>query len=336
MEIKENYSLKNHNTFAIDARARYYAAPLSVEELMGLLGIPELRSLKKLIIGQGSNMLFTMDFEGLVIHPSMLGKSIISNDGRDVIVKSGAGENWDGFVQWTVENSFAGLENLSSIPGDVGACPVQNIGAYGVEVGDLIEKIEAIKIENGKTRLFSGKECKFAYRESVFKKELKDQYIICSVFFKLSTCSNFNINYGALKDELSKFDIISLSTIRQAIVNIRGSKLPDPKNLPNAGSFFKNPSISKTHADELKAKYPGIVHFANPDGSVKLAAAWLIDYLGWKGKINNHAGVHEKQALVLVNVGNATGNDILELARAIKSSVLEEFGVDLEFEVNLV
>jgi UDP-N-acetylmuramate dehydrogenase len=336
MEIKSEYSLFGHNAFAIDVKAKFYAAPSSTDELAGLLCIPEFKALKKLIIGGGSNMLFTRDFDGLVIHPEIKGKSILSTSGNDVVVRAGAGENWDELVQWAVDKSFGGIENLSSIPGDVGACPVQNIGAYGVEVGDLITGVETIEMNSGKIRVFSKEECKFAYRESVFKGELKERYIISSVLFKLSLVPRFNLNYGAIKEELAKFDEIKLSTVRQAIVNIRAAKLPDPTFIPNAGSFFKNPSITKAQADKLKLKFPGLVHFPNPDGSVKLAAAWMIDQLGWKGKSSHRAGVHDKQALVLVNKGNATGNDILELAAQIRESVLKEFGVELEYEVSVV
>jgi UDP-N-acetylmuramate dehydrogenase len=336
MEIKENYPLKSLNTFAIDIKSKFYAAPSSIVELTELLSISIYKPLKKLIIGGGSNLLFTKDFDGMVIHPILKEKTIIEKSAEYIIVKAGAGENWDEFVQWTVENSIAGIENLSLIPGTIGACPVQNIGAYGVEVGDLIEKVEAIEIESGTIREFANNECKFGYRESIFKQELKGRYIITSGFFKLALRPDFKINYGALKEELAKFDEISLSTVRQAIINIRESKLPNPVASPNAGSFFKNPSVSKELADDLKSKFPEMVSYTNTDGSVKLAAGWLIDRLGWKGKTLNDAGVHEKQALVLVNKGNATGNQILELASKIKKSVFQTFGVELEYEVNIV
>jgi UDP-N-acetylmuramate dehydrogenase len=291
--------------------------------------------LKKLVIGGGSNILFTCDFDGLVIYPAIKGKTIIHKNEDEVLVRVGSGENWDEFVEWTINNSFAGLENLSLIPGTVGACPIQNIGAYGVEVSELIEKVEAIEFKTGIIRKFSSQECKFGYRNSVFKKELKDQFIITAVYFKLNLKPEFKTHYGSIQEELQKYGELNLVNIRRAIIDIRQSKLPDPEIIPNAGSFFKNPVIPLKQAELLKSKFPGIVCYKAEEGFEKIAAGWMIDFLGWKGKTHKGAGVHEKQALVLVNKQNATGNDIIELATKIKESVYQTFGLDLEFEVNI-
>jgi UDP-N-acetylmuramate dehydrogenase len=336
MDLKSNFPLKAFNSLGIDVKAKLFAEPVTFDELIKILKEPDLKKERKLILGGGSNVLFISDFDGLVIHPQLFEKTIIEKKANYVIVNAQAGEIWDSFVEWTIHYSFAGLENLSLIPGTVGACPVQNIGAYGVEVGDLIEKVEAIEIETGKIRRFSNEECKFGYRNSIFKNEIKDQYIITSVYFKLSQIPEFKINYGALKDELANSGQINLKTVRQAIINIRQSKLPDPKLIPNAGSFFKNPSIPKEIADNLKLKYPEMVCYNNSDGTVKVAAGWLIEYLAWKGKTHHGAGVHEKQALVLINKNFATGKEILELANKIKESIILTFGIELEFEVNVI
>ena len=336
MELNQHYSLKSYNTFAIDVLAKYFISPSTVEEILDALSNDMAKGEKKLILGGGSNILFTGDFDGLVIHPDLKGKSIIEKSGGQVLVQAMAGENWDEFVAWTVDHSFAGLENLSLIPGTVGACPVQNIGAYGVEAGDLIEKLVAVEISTGKIVEFSRADCKFAYRNSIFKQEIKNQFIITSVFFRLNLNPVFNTHYGQLGEELIKLGPVSLSTVRQAVIHIRQSKLPDPESIPNAGSFFKNPFVPAEKARRLKTKFPDMISYPDETGFVKLAAAWLIDHLGWKGKIINGAGVHDKQALVLVNHHQANGHQILELASKIKESVYKEFEVELEFEVNII
>jgi UDP-N-acetylmuramate dehydrogenase len=335
MDIKNNFSLKTYNTFSIDVIAKYFISPQSIEELKLVIENDDFKRLKKLIIGGGSNILFKQDFEGLVIHPSIKVKSVINKNEESVLIKAGAGENWDEFVEWAVNNSFAGLENLSLIPGTVGACPIQNIGAYGVEVGELIEKVEAIELKTGIFREFSNLECNFGYRNSIFKKELKDQCIITAVYFRLNLKPEFKTHYGSIQDELKKYGELNLLNIRRAIIDIRQSKLPDPEIIPNAGSFFKNPVVPVKQAEQLKSKFPGIVCYKAEEGFEKIAAGWMIDYLDWKGKTHKGAGVHEKQALVLVNKQNATGEAIIELASLIKESVCQTFGLELEFEVNI-
>jgi UDP-N-acetylmuramate dehydrogenase len=336
MELKNNFSLKSFNTFSIDVKARHFAAPETIEELRQILNNQELSNLKTFILGGGSNILFTDDFDGLIIHPSIKGKSIVKSDHDYVYVKAGAGEIWDEFVEWTVNNSYGGLENLSLVPGTIGACPVQNIGAYGVEVGELIEKVEAIDLKTGILREFSREECKFDYRNSIFKHELKGQYLIVTVYFKLCLNPEFKTHYGSVQQEIQQLGEINLINIRKAIIKIRQSKLPDPELLPNAGSFFKNPIIPDEQAYLLIKKFPGIVHYNATDGYKKIAAGWMIDYLSWKGKVHKGAAVHENQALVLVNKNNASGKEILELANKIQESVFKEFGINMEFEVNIL
>ncbi len=336
MEFLRNYLLKEKNTFNIDARAKLYVAPTSIEELRTVVTNEILKNEQLLILGGGSNVLFVSDFNGLVVQPDILGKEIIKETENEVWVKSNAAEDWDELVAWTVNQEFGGLENLSLIPGSVGACPVQNIGAYGVEVAELIEKVEAIEISTGKLLEFSNAECEFGYRNSVFKNKLKGKFIITSVIFKLQKCPEFKTHYGSVNAELKKIGDVSLPSIRQAVINIRESKLPIPEIIPNAGSFFKNPVVDNKKFSTLKEKFPEIVAYQTDEGSYKLAAGWMIDYLGWKGKTYGGAAVHEKQALVLVNKNNAAGNDVVELAKRVRQSVNEMFGVELEFEVNLI
>jgi len=336
MKVYTNYSLKNYNTFGIEASAQYFIAPITIEELYEVLQMTEFAIKKKLILGGGSNILFTNNFDGLVIHLQNKGKKIISENNNETLIKVQAGENWDEFVEWTVNKGYGGLENLSLIPGNVGACPIQNIGAYGVEVGDCIEKVETIEISSHKIKDFTNADCEFGYRNSAFKNQLKNQYIITSVYFKLSKSPILETHYGSVEEELKKMGEISLKTVRKAIINIRESKLPNPSEMPNAGSFFKNPIVSKKQADKLKEKFPEINLYRTETSDIKLAAGWMIDYLGWKGKTFEEAIVHNKQALVLINKGNANGNQIINLAEKIRSDVYENFGVMLEFEVNIV
>jgi UDP-N-acetylmuramate dehydrogenase len=337
MHIEKHISLKPFNTFAIDVEAESLAIAESAVEIQGLLSKQEYFNKKKLVLGGGSNVLFLNHFDGLIIQPAINEKTIVSCNDDSVIVKAGAGENWDNFVQWTINHSFGGLENLSLIPGNVGACPIQNIGAYGVEASDFIHKVEAIRISDGTLACFSQKECRFGYRESIFKQEFKNLYIITHVYFKLNSSPVYKTHYGSVAEEIKKIgQPVNLHSIRTAIISIRQSKLPDPEILPNAGSFFKNPVISVSKADDLKKAYPGIVCYDSIPGKVKIAAGWLIDFLGWKGKEHKGAAVHQHQALVLINKKNASGIEILELANEIKRSVLQTFGIDLEFEVNIV
>ena len=336
MEIFKDYPLKDKNTFGIDAIAKQYAKPKSIEELAEIISSDVFDSNQFFILGGGSNVLFTGHFDGLIIHPEIKGKTVVSEDENYVLVKANAGENWDSFVEWTVNKGYSGLENLSLIPGTVGASPIQNIGAYGVEVGDLIDKLEAYEISSGKIKEFVHDDCDFAYRNSVFKGNLRNKYVIISVYYSLSKKPIFKTHYGSVEEELKKMGDLNLNNIRQAIINIRESKLPPPEVCPNAGSFCKNPLVSALHADKLKVKFPEIVMYKAENNQYKLAAGWMIDYLGWKGKSFGGAAVHDKQALVLVNKANASGNEIIYLAGQIKKSVADKFDVDLEFEVNIL
>lgn len=335
IEIHENYSLKNKNSFKIDVNSDYFAIPKSALQIQGLIAQKKFKNIPTLILGGGCNILFTDNFKGLIINPQIKGLGVEDKTHEHVIVKAGAGENWDSFVEWTVKHGYGGIENLSLIPGTVGASPVQDIGAYGVEVKNVIIKVNAIELDTGKFRVFNNEECKFIYRGSIFKNELKGKYIITDVYFKLRKKPTFITNYGNIGQELSKFDKIDLKTVRQAVINIRETKLPDPENIPNAGSFFKNPVVSKQKYDELLKQFPDLVSYPIEKNQVKLAAGWLIDYCAWKGKSIGQAGVHKKQALVLVNNGNANGKEILFLAEEIRKSVAQEFVVDLDFEVNI-
>jgi len=336
MEVYRNFSLKKYNTFGIEAFAKYFVAPSNISELENILRDVDFKSESKLILGSGSNMLFINNFDGIVIHPGIMGKSLVTENKDEIIIKANAGENWDELVEWTVEKGFGGLENLSLIPGTVGACPIQNIGAYGVEVADCIDKVEVMDISSCKIKEFTNADCKFGYRNSIFKSQFKNQTIITAVYFKLSKNPTLKTHYGSVEDELKKMGEISLSNVRKAIINIRESKLPNPIEIPNAGSFFKNPMISAEHAALLKQEFPEISSYKTETSDVKLAAGWMIDYLGWKGKTLGGAGVHEKQALVLVNKNNATGDQIIKLAEKIKENVFQTFGVKLEFEVNII
>ena len=334
--ILRNISLKNYNTFALDYKADCLISVKSEKETVQVL--KKSGSLKEplLILGGGSNILFTRDFKGTIIHPEIEGLSIEEEHPEFVIVSAGAGINWDKFVEWSIERGYGGLENLSLIPGSVGASPVQNIGAYGAEVKDTIVSVRAISLADDSIREFSHQECSFGYRDSIFKGELKGKYLITKVFYRLSTHPLLNTGYGSLKQEAEKLGPLSLKTVRQAVINIRKSKLPDPEIISNAGSFFKNPVVNKKEAENLKNKYTLMPVYSDPSGGIKLAAGWLIDQCGWKGKRIGDAGVHDKQALVLVNYGNASGKEILALSESIKKSVFDKFGIELQMEVEMI
>ncbi len=338
MEILKNYSLKAHNSFAINVDAKYFARVASMKDLLEVKDFIVKNNCQFMILGGGSNILFMNDYDGLIISNKLSGIEIIKEDENHVYVKAQAGENWDGFVSWCVENNLAGLENLSLIPGSVGASPIQNIGAYGVEMKDCFVELEAFHWESGETKKWVYKDCEFGYRNSIFKNELKGKVVILSVTFRLDKKPVINMDYGAIKEEIKQMGVekISIRAIRDAVISIRESKLPDPKEIGNAGSFFKNPVVSEKQFQSLKETYPKIVSYQLPDGNHKLAAGWLIDQAGWKGRRVGDSGVHEKQALVLVNHGNATGKEIVQLAANIEKSVKERFNVDLEREVNLV
>ena len=336
MIIKENISLLSYNTFGIDAKADYFIEYNSVEELQTALKSEIVKSNRLLHIGGGSNLLFMKDFKGVILHSAINFIKKVSEDTDTVMLEAGAVVDWDDFVAYTVENGWGGVENLSLIPGEVGASAVQNIGAYGVEVQDVILKVNAVEIETGEPKTFSVEDCQYGYRESIFKKELKGKYIITSVLFKLQKQPEYKLNYQHLEAEVLKNGDINLQNIRQTIIAVRESKLPDPKIFGNAGSFFMNPVISKAHFNELLAQYPQMPHYFVSETEEKVPAGWLIDQCGWKGKQIGNAGVHDKQALVLVNKGGATGAEIVYLAEQIQASVKSRFGIELRAEVNYI
>ena len=336
MQVQQNYPLKKHNSFGIDAYAKYFAAFSNVTEFSDLLTTYD-SQLTTLIIGGGSNILFTKNFEGLVLKNEIGGIHTVHEDEDHIYVKAGAGENWHRFVLHCINHNFAGVENLSLIPANIGATPMQNIGAYGVEIKDVFHSLEAFHLKEKKIVTFTLNDCEFGYRESVFKKKYKDQFVILNVTYRLNKVPHYNISYGAIKEELEKLNVeISIGAISQAVINIRSNKLPDPDVTGNAGSFFKNPEISKPEFQELKQIYPDIVGYDLESGNVKLAAGWLIEQCGWKGYRKGDAGCHPTQALVLVNYGNATGKEIYNLSTEIKQSVKEKFNVELEREVNII
>lgn len=326
-------SLKEYNTFHIDAKTSAFATFSSLEELQSVDTTQKL-----LILGGGSNILFTKDFDGLILKNEIKGIEVINEDADHIYVKVGAGENWHQFVTYCIHHDMAGVENLSLIPGNVGATPMQNIGAYGVEIKEVFESLEAYHLKEKHVQTFSANDCEFGYRESIFKRKLKDQFAILSVTFRLNKIPSFNTSYGAIEQELQKMGVkeLSIRAISQAVINIRTSKLPDPNVIGNAGSFFKNPSVDKEKFESLKKDFPSIVGYTVSPTTVKLAAGWLIENCGWKGYRKGDAGVHEKQALVLVNYGHAKGSEVYELSEQILRSVEMKFGVVLEREVNIV
>lgn len=331
--MQTNVSLKPYNTFGIDTKAKRFASFSSADELLSLTTNEN----NLLILGGGSNILFTKDFDGLVLKNEIRGIEIVKEDEHHVYVKAGAGENWHQFVLFCIERNLAGVENLSLIPGNVGASPMQNIGAYGVEIKDVFHDLEAFNISTKKISTFTHTDCQFGYRESVFKNKYKGQYIILTVTYRLNKVPDFNTSYGAIADELKVIGKgVSIQTISQAVINIRSSKLPDPKKTGNAGSFFKNPTLPFSEYEVLKNHHPGIPAYPQEDGSVKIAAGWLIEQCGWKGFRRGDAGCHERQALVLVNYGHASGKEIYNLSEDIRVSVLQKFSVNLEREVNII
>jgi UDP-N-acetylmuramate dehydrogenase len=337
MIVRENYSLKKLNTFNIDASAQYFAELSTLDDIIEVLSEPKFARTQKLILGGGSNLLFTKNFDGIVLKNNLKGIELIKEDKDFYYVRSAAGEVWHEFVMHCIENNYAGLENLSLIPGNVGASPMQNIGAYGIEIKDCFYELEALHIADKTIHKFNNVDCKFGYRESVFKHEFKNQFIITSVTFKLLKKPSLNTSYGAIEAELKAMNVneVSIQAISQAVCNIRSSKLPNPKEIGNAGSFFKNPVVTTEHFNELKVKFPNIVSYPTSN-AYKLAAGWLIEQCDWKGKRVGDAGVHKLQALVLVNYGNAKGNEILDLSQRIMDSVKDKFGVELEREVNII
>lgn len=342
MEIKSNISLQPYNTFGIHVKASSFAEAFSVDDIRQTLDYLKTHPQPLLIIGGGSNVLFTQDFNGLVLKNALGGIAVIKVEHKHVLVKVAAGENWHEFVLWSIENNYAGIENLSLIPGCVGASPMQNIGAYGVEIKDVFVELEAIEIATGSIKTFTNSDCAFGYRESIFKNTLRNQYIITAVTFRLQNLNtfpayHFHTDYGDIKAALHEMMMFepTLKAVSDAVIKIRSSKLPDPKVLGNAGSFFKNPVIPLEQFNQLKYHYPLIPSYPAGDAAVKVPAGWLIEQCGWKGKQVGNTGAHAKQALVLVNYGNASGSEIIQHARAIMHSVKEKFGISIEPEVNI-
>jgi len=338
MQIRENISLKPYHTFGIDVKAKELAIFETIAELEELIARkPENRN-RKLVLGGGSNLLFTKNFEGIILKNEIKGIEIIKDDGENIYLKVGAGENWHQLVIYCVKHGYAGIENLSLIPGNVGASPMQNIGAYGVEIKDVFHQLEAFHIDDKTRKTFSKEECEFGYRESAFKRKHKDQFVITSVTYRLNKQQKYNTSYGAIQQELEKIGVreLSIGAISQAVINIRSSKLPDPKEIGNAGSFFKNPQITNHEFHELTQMHPDTIGFPAGENHTKLAAGWLIEQCGWKGFRKGDAGCYSKQALVLVNYGNAKGAEIFELSEEIIHSVKQKFNVALEREVNII
>ena len=335
--IQENVNIQAYNTFGVDCNAKYFARFRSIKELQDLIANPILKTHEILILGGGSNLLFTKDFDGIVLKNELEGIFNVKEDKDNVWVEAMAGETWHNFVLFAIDNDFGGIENLSLIPGSVGAAPMQNIGAYGVEIKDVFHELEAIHIETGEMVRFTKKRCKFGYRESIFKNILKGQYIITSVTLKLTKNHETNTSYGAIEKLLWEKNVKNptIKHISDAVIEIRKSKLPDPALIGNSGSFFKNPVISLAKFEKLQDKFPEIAHYKLPDNQVKLAAGWLIEQAGWKGKTYENYGVHKNQALVLVNYGGAEGKDIYNLSDEILMDIKTKFNVDLEREVNI-
>lgn len=337
--MEENISLKPYNTFGIDAKAKYFIRIRTEKDFQELIRTKIYQDNPSLILGGGSNVLFTKDYDGLIIKDEIKGISVEDETDDVIHIKSFAGENWHEFVMYCVQNNYGGIENLSLIPGTTGAAPMQNIGAYGVEMKEVVKKVDAIDKINGSHRSFTNEECHFGYRESVFKQELKEKYFISSVTLTLTKRNHvLNINYGAINDTLKMMNVThpTIQSISDAVIHIRKSKLPDPAQTGNAGSFFKNPTIPWQHYNDLKERYPSIPGYPSENQMIKVPAGWLIEQCNWKGKRINEVGVHSQQALVLVNYGDAKGEAILALSLNVKSSVKEKFNIDLTTEVNII
>jgi UDP-N-acetylmuramate dehydrogenase len=339
MEILRNISLKSYNTFGIDVKTAYFAEFSNENELPYLLNLTEKTNLPYYLLSGGSNVLFVDDFPGIIIHVNLKGIKKIDETDDHVFVQVMAGENWEDFVELCLENNWGGIENLTLIPGNVGTSPMQNIGAYGVEIKDSFHQLQALELKTGEIKTFNKEQCRFGYRDSYFKNDGRGNYLILSVCFRLTRKNHIlNTTYGIINQELDKLGVKhpGLNDVANVIRSIRRSKLPDPAELGNAGSFFKNPMITQKHYNSLKSEYPEIPGFIDASGKIKTAAAWFIDKAGWKGYRKGDTGVHKMQALVLINYGKASGNDILSLSEEIQKSVKEKFGVNLEREVNLV
>ncbi|MFT5846013.1 MAG: UDP-N-acetylmuramate dehydrogenase [Psychroserpens sp.] len=337
MNVQNDISLKPYNTFGIDVKAKYFISISSVEDLKKVFSSEKFP--QKFILGGGSNMLLTKDIDALVIHLNLKGKTVIEHTENEVLVQCQAGENWHEFVLWVLEHNFGGLENLSLIPGNVGTSPIQNIGAYGVELKDTFHACEALNLETLAIETFTNTDCKFGYRNSIFKQDVKGKYIIINVTFKLTTNEHkLHTNYGAITSELEDNSINqpTIQDVSKAVIAIRESKLPNPKEIGNSGSFFKNPVISKEAFLKLQNNFPDAPHYIVSETEIKVPAGWLIEQAGFKGKRFGNYGVHKKQALVVVNYGGASGKDIFELSKLIQKTVARIFGIPIEAEVNII
>lgn len=335
--IQTNVDISSFTTFGLPARVKQFATFSSVDELKQLLQQkPENTPL--MLLGGGSNVLFTQDFDGLLLKNEIMGFEIVEKSGDDVLVKAGAGENWHSFVIRTINLNLGGLENLSLIPGSVGASPMQNIGAYGREIKDVFHSLEAYHLPTGEIHTFNNQQCGFGYRESVFKRQFKNQYVIVSVTYQLTKKHQLNTSYGAINEQLQAMGIENptIKDVSNAVIAIRSSKLPNPKEIGNAGSFFKNPVIEKQLYNQLVANYPDMPNYPVDELHVKVPAGWLIENAGWKGKTYDNYGVHKNQALVLVNYGGATGKQLYELSEAIIADIQTKFNIELEREVNII
>lgn len=336
-EFKENHCLKKHNTFGINAKAKHFVEFDSLMQLKDIIDSEIYNNNKVFFLGGGSNILLTKNFNGLILHNKISGICILKDNKEFTIIEVGGGVDWHHFVEWSINQELSGIENLALIPGSVGASPVQNIGAYGMEVKDSITKVHGFEIEKGTTRIFSNEECKFGYRDSIFKSELKDKIIITKVEFKLSKTPLNKTSYGTIKEELKALKLNpSPKHIANAVINIRNRKLPNPKKLGNSGSFFKNPVISTSKFEALKKDFPNIIGYKISEIETKIAAGWLIEDSGFKGYRDGDAGVHKDQALVLVNYGEASGKDIINLAKKIQTTILNKYKIHIELEVNIL
>jgi len=334
--LTKNYSLKKHNSFGVEALTDIFFEYEDDDEVIDFFSSKIHKNRKMLILGSGSNTLFSKNFDGIVIHPASKGIVVTDESNEWIKVTVEAGEIWDDFVKWAVENNYGGIENLSLIPGTVGASAVQNIGAYGAEAKDVIASVETLNIDTLKKEIFTNEKCNFKYRNSFFKKSKQNKYLILRVCFQLSKNPVLNTSYGYLKTELEKQKTKDIATIRELIIGIRNSKLPDPKVLGNAGSFFKNPVINKIHSGKIKKTYPDIIEYNIDNEYVKIPAGWLIEKAGWKGKITGKVGVHKGQALVIVNHGGAGGKEIVEFSQKIQKDIEAKFGIILEPEVIII
>jgi len=336
--IHQNYSLKTLNTFGLDVSTQQYARIQTIDDLKEVFLGSKFRTIKKMVLGGGSNVLFTRNWLGLIAHMAIPGVQVEADSSDSVLVSAGAGEMWHPLVMWAVERGYGGIENLSLIPGTVGAAPMQNIGAYGVELKDVFHSLEAYEVKTGKLVRFFNEDCKFGYRYSVFKGAQKGNYVITRIFLRLSKKPVFNVQYGQIRQTLDEMGVneLSLSAVSQAVINIRQSKLPDPAEIGNAGSFFKNPVVESDYFESLKAAFEDIPGFAVDEHHTKVPAAWLIEHCGWKGKRFGAVGVHDRQALVLVHYGGGNGRDLVKLSKDIQRSVFQTFGVELEPEVNII